>query len=69
MREIFYKAKRIDIGEWVEGFYLKRYDFLGKEEHLILRVNSYRTWEYVKVFSETQGFAINTAIKFGRTIL
>lgn len=68
MREIFYKAKRIDIGEWVEGFYLKRYDFLGKEEHLILRVNSYRTWEYVKVFSETICQFTGLCDKYGNKI-
>lgn len=27
MREILFKAKRKDNGEWIEGYYQKRYDF------------------------------------------
>ena len=30
MREILFKAKRVDNGEWVEGYYQKKYDLLGK---------------------------------------
>lgn len=29
MREILFKGKRIDNGEWIEGYYQKKYDFLG----------------------------------------
>ena len=31
MREILFKAKRKDGGKWIEGYYQKRYDLLGKE--------------------------------------
>lgn len=35
MREILFKAKRIDDGEWVEG-YVVRYGFTGKEKwHIV----------------------------------
>lgn len=37
MREILFKAKRKDDEKWVEGYYQKRYDLLGNEEHLIFR--------------------------------
>ena len=30
MREILFKAKRKDNGKWIEGYYQKRYDLLGK---------------------------------------
>lgn len=53
MREILFKAKRIDNGEWVEGYYMKRYDLLGSEEHLIFHADSYTVWEYVEIDPET----------------
>ena len=53
MREILFKAKRIDNGKWVEGYYQKRYDFLGHEEHLIFHADSYTVWEYEEVDPET----------------
>lgn len=53
MREILFKAKRIDNGKWVEGYYQKRYDLLGNEEHLIFHADSHTVWEYAEVDSET----------------
>nr|DAZ44513.1 MAG TPA: YopX protein [Caudoviricetes sp.] len=53
MREILFKAKRIDDGEWVDGCYQKRYDLLGNEEHLIFHADSYKVWEYAEIDSET----------------
>lgn len=53
MREILFKAKRIDDGKWVEGYYQKRYDLLGNEEHLIFHADSYKVWEYAEVDPET----------------
>ena len=49
MREILFKAKRKDNGKWVEGYYQKRYDILGNEEHLIFHADSYKVWEYAEV--------------------
>lgn len=49
MREILFKAKRIDNGEWVEGYYQKRYGLLGNEEHLIFHADSHTVWEYSKI--------------------
>lgn len=53
MREILFKAKRIDNGEWVEGCYVKKYDLLGNEEHLIFHADSYKVWEYAEIDIKT----------------
>lgn len=53
MREILFKAKQIDNGEWIEGYYEKRYDLLGNEEHLIFHADSYNVWEYAEIIPET----------------
>lgn len=52
MREILFKAKRIDNGEWVEGYYVKECDLLGKS-HLILYVDNYVRWACVGIYPET----------------
>ena len=53
MREILFRAKRADSGKWIEGYYQKRYDLLGNEEHLIFHVDSHTVWEYAEIDSET----------------
>lgn len=53
MREILFKAKRKDNSKWVEGYYVKRYDLLGNEEHLIFHADSYKVWEYAEIIPET----------------
>ena len=53
MREILFKAKRIDDGKWVEGYYQKRYGLLGNEEHLIFHADSHTVWEYSKIAPKT----------------
>lgn len=53
MREILFKAKRKDDGKWIEGYYQKRYDLLGNEEHLIFHADSYKVWEYAEIVPET----------------
>ena len=53
MREILFKAKRVKNGEWIEGYYQKRYDILGNEEHLIFHADSYTVWEYAEIDPET----------------
>lgn len=52
MREILFKAKRVDNAEWVEGYYAKKYDLLGKR-HLILYVDNHVRWECVEIDPET----------------
>lgn len=53
MREILFKAKRIEDGEWIEGYYQKRHDFLGNEEHLIFYADGHTVWDHAEVDSET----------------
>jgi uncharacterized phage protein (TIGR01671 family) len=41
MRDILFRAKRIDNGEWVYGYYIKTHDYLDNREiHLIVRIDS-----------------------------
>lgn len=71
MREILFKAKRVNNGKWVEGYYVKKYDFLGKI-HLILYVDNYVRWECVEIDPETlcqfTGLCDKNGRKFGRMI-
>ena len=53
MREILFKAKQVGDDEWVEGYYQKRYNFLGNEEHLIFHADSYKVQEYAEISPET----------------
>lgn len=53
MREILFKAKRKDNGEWIEGYYQKRCDFLVGGEHIIFHADSHKAWEYAEVDPET----------------
>ena len=52
-REILFKAKRLDNGEWVEGCYQKRFDLDGSEKHFIFWSKSYTVWECVEIDSDT----------------
>lgn len=56
MREILFRGKRTDNGEWIQGFYV----FLGRENHCIFtgRLDITRGsigYEYFKVDPETVG--------------
>ncbi|MCI5919025.1 MAG: YopX family protein [Roseburia sp.] len=53
MREILFKAKRIDNGEWVEGYYLSKYDLLEKEVHFIFSADKHNTWICAEIDPET----------------
>lgn len=46
-------STRKDNGKWIEGYYQKRYDLLGNEEHLIFHADSYNVWEYAEIDPET----------------
>lgn len=52
MREILFRAKRMDNEKWVEGNYVEKYDLLGKR-HLILYVDNYVRWKCVEIVPET----------------
>lgn len=53
MREILFKGKRIDNDEWIDGYYQKRHDFLGNEEHLIFYADGHTVWDHAEVSSGT----------------
>lgn len=53
MREILFKAKRIDNGEWVEGYYLRKYDLLEKEVYFIFSADKHNTWICAEIDPET----------------
>ena len=53
MREILFKAKRIDNGKWVEGYYQKRYDEMERERHYIFLCKSNIVWEYAEIDIDT----------------
>lgn len=53
MREILFKAKWTDNGEWIEGYYQKRHDFLVGGKHIIFHTDSHKAWEYAEVDPRT----------------
>ena len=52
-REILFKAKRINNGKWVEGYYQKRYDEMERERHYIFWCKSNIVWEYAEIDPDT----------------
>lgn len=50
MREILFHGKRVDNGEWVEGYYVRR-----KDTHRIINFQTSLNAEGVRVFSESVG--------------
>ena len=67
-REILFKAKIKDDGEWVEGYYQKRFDLDGSEQHFIFWSKSYTVWEYVEIDSDTLCQYTGLTDKNGRKI-
>lgn len=53
MREILFKAKSVECGKWLEGYYLKKYDFLGKEVHFIFLEYRPNAWHCIEVNPDT----------------
>jgi uncharacterized phage protein (TIGR01671 family) len=47
MREILFKAKRIDNGEWVEGYYLRDQYHIGGKDIIFYRKDSDRFTVYI----------------------
>lgn len=68
MRKILFKAKRLDTGEWVEGYYQKRYDTKNDEQHFIFWLKSYTVWEYAEIDPNTLCQYTGLTDKSGRKI-
>lgn len=72
MREILFRAKRIDNGEWVEGYYVKT--TLGKDiepSDVIFvpwNINRSEQWGWIKVLTETLCQYIGLKDKNGKRI-
>lgn len=49
MREILFKAKRIDNGEWVEGYYLRDQYHIGGKDIIFYRKDSDRFTVYTDI--------------------
>ena len=52
MREILFKAKRLDNGEWVEGYY-RRIPCMGLHEHYIMPQNPKNRLEQYEIDPDT----------------
>lgn len=59
MREILFRAKQVNNGEWVEGYYLKIKTTLGKDIEpsyaifVPFKINCSGQWGWIKVLPET----------------
>ena len=66
MREILFRGKRKDNGEWVEGYYCK-YGFTGKEKHYIIPIYASALYA-IEVLPETVGQYTGLTDKNGKKI-
>lgn len=56
MRGILFRGKRIDNGEWVEGYYIGEQEMIGKKAHWILDINDYfKRFHYRSIDPDTIG--------------
>ena len=72
MREIKFRGKSVDTGEWVYGYYIKSgSDFHGGERHCIAipgTIADYAGLKFIQVDPKTVGHFIGPLDKYGREI-
>lgn len=66
MREILFRGKRVDNGEWIEGYYV-RYGYTGKEKDYIVPVYASDLYA-IEIIPETVGQYTGLTDKNGKKI-
>lgn len=64
MREILFKAKRLDNGKWVEGYYFKSFDVYSKKEQHWITENRCYFYGFYEGFSDPYEIDPNTLCQF-----
>lgn len=64
MREILFKAKRLDNGEWVEGYYFKSFDAYSEKEQHWITENRCCFYGFYEGFSDPYEIDQNTLCQF-----
>ena len=68
MREILFRGKRTDNGEWVEGYYLNQRESLTDKKACYIAANNGYGFNYISVIPETVGQYTGLHDKNGRKI-
>lgn len=68
MREILFRGKRKDNGEWVEGYYLNQRESLTDKKACYIAANNGYGFNYISVIPETVGQYTGLTDKNGRKI-
>lgn len=68
MREILFRGKRTDNGEWVEGYYLNQRESLTDKKACYIAANNGYGFNYISVIPETVGEYIGRTDKNGKKI-
>lgn len=68
MREILFRGKRVDNGEWVEGYYLNQRESLTDKKACYIAANNGYGFNYISVIPETVGQYTGLTDKNGRKI-